>query len=124
MGFKITPILFLLVILSSCIIPASASENVTINFADMELSKDTKIIIHSPTNTNDSYIGEYNATDEVTLDANHDYVFTFKPSEQTWFNNPLNAIELLKKEMPTAMSYLLFIMVIVGCFAVVFKVIK
>jgi hypothetical protein len=125
MDLKLTIFSFLLCILIM-VIPVSAADNnttetINISLSDMDLSQNTKIIVHGP---NGNLVGEYNSTDTITLDQSKDYVFIFKPSEQSWFNDPFKAIELLKLEIPTAVSMLLFVVTAVGGLAFVFRILK
>lgn len=93
------------------VIPAAA-ENVTITFSDLQLIKGTKIVVYDHLG---NYVGEYNTTDTITLDLNDSkgYIFVLKPTEQVWFQNPLNALELFKASIPPMLSYLLFAVVII-----------
>ena len=103
-------LLLILLILILISIPANA-QNVTITFSDLNIQKGVKILIYNSTG---SLIGEYNTTDTVILNASQSYIFILKPSEQAWFTNPLNAIELFKASVPTFLSYLLYAVVIIG----------
>jgi len=91
---------FLLFIALSVVLaalPVSAN-SVTITFSDLNiLQKDTKILVYDSTG---NFIGEYNTSDTVTLDANSSYIFVLKPSGGDWFSNPFNAIELVKEGAP------------------------
>jgi len=100
---------FILIFSSVIIIPASADIDVT--FADMNLVKGVKVLVYT---ANGTMIGEYNTTDTVTLLPTTSYVMILKPTEQSWFSNPLNALELFKALIPTALSYLLFAVVVVA----------
>lgn len=107
------------------IIPVSAADNTTdtinISLSDMDLSQNTKVVVYSH---DGNLIGEYNSTDTITIDQDKDYNFIFKPSEQSWFDDPFKAIELLKLEIPTAVSMLLFVVTAVGGLAFVFRILK
>jgi len=102
--------LFLILILILVSVPVNA-QNVTITFSDLNIQKGVKILIYDSTG---SLIGEYNTTDTVVLDSSQSYIFILKPSEQAWFTNPINALELFKASVPAFLSYLLFAVVIVG----------
>lgn len=116
----IFPALTLLAILSVLIVPASA---VTLTFSDLDLNQNQKILIYDPlAPAGTTLIGEYNTTDSVTLDNGTAYVIAFKPSEQVWFQNPLNAIELLKVSIPVWASFALVIMALFGGFFVFYAI--
>jgi hypothetical protein len=91
---------------------STCNAQVTITFSDLNIQKGIKILIYNATG---NLIGEYNTTDTVTLNTTQDYVFILKPTEQAWFSDPFQAIELFKASIPTMLSYLLFVVVIVSC---------
>ncbi len=82
---------------------ASAAGNVTLTFSDLGLIKSDKILIYDPT-ADESLVGEYNVTDTVRLVGGDSYILVFKPSEQVWFQNPLNMLELIKLSIPVWLS--------------------
>lgn len=102
-------ILFLFFSLLIFSMPSSADINVT--FADMNLVKGVKVMVY---NFNGSLQGEYNTTATAALNSSQDYIFVMKPTEISWFSDPLNAIELFKASIPVALSYLLWVVVIVA----------
>lgn len=103
-------ILFLILIASaSLVFPASA--DISITFADLNLIKGVKVLVYNNTG---SLQGEYNTTDTATLNASQNYIFILKPTEQAWFMDPMNALELFKATIPVALSYLLFAVVVVA----------
>ncbi len=110
--------LFLLVLILISTVPANA---VTITFGDLNIQKGVKILIYNSTG---GLIGEYNTTDTVSLNSSGSYIFILKPSEQVWFTNPLNALELFKTLTPAVLSYLLFAMVIIGTGYLITRVLR
>ncbi len=110
------PPLFIVVsLLIAFLITVPASANTTVlTFSDMGLEKNEKIILYCPT-AEDPFIGEYNTTDTVTLTENA-YILAFKPSEQHWFQNPLNMLTLLKAEIPVWQSAAMLLFTIFGGF--------
>ena len=95
-------ILFLLLCSALLVAPVAAG-NVTLTFSDLGLTRAEKIVIYDPTAT-DPYVGEYNTTDTVHLNGGDSYILTFKPSEQVWFQNPLNMLELIRVSIPVWLS--------------------
>lgn len=97
----------------SLFIVAVNAENVTITLSDLNIQKGVKIIVYD---YQGKLVGEFNTTDTITLNTLNasSYIFVLKPSEQSWFSNPFQAIELLKVSAPIILSYLLFAAVIVG----------
>ena len=119
---SIFPVLALLAILSVLLV-APASAGVTLTFSDLDLNQNQKILIYDPfAPAGTTLIGEYNTTDSVTLENGTAYVIAFKPSEQVWFQNPLNAIELLKVSIPVWASFALIIMALFGGFFVFYAI--
>lgn len=110
--------LIFFVLLISFISTASAT-NVT--FADLNIVKGVGILVYNSTGT---LIGEYNSTATASLDSTSDYVFVLKPTEQSWFSDPLNAINLFTVLLPPMMSYLLWVVVIVGTVYIVTRLWK
>jgi len=104
-------ILFLILIANaSLIIPASAAD-ITITFSDLTIIKGIKVLVYNNTG---ALQGEFNTTDTATLNSSQNYIFILKPSEQAWFSDPMNAIELFKATIPVALSYLLYAVVVVA----------
>jgi|Deesub1362B_J571_1020462.scaffolds.fasta_scaffold30512_2 hypothetical protein len=87
------------------------AHNVSVTFSDLNLQKGIKILVYN--NTGD-LIGEFNTTDTVELDANQSYIFILKPTEQVWFSDPLNALQLFIATTPKMLAYFLFFIVILS----------
>lgn len=117
----IFPALAFLAILFVLIAPASAG--ITLTFSDLNLDKNQKILIYDPLAPGGAaLIGEYNTTDSVCLTNGSAYIIAFKPSEQIWFQNPLNAVELLKVSIPMWASFALVMMALFGGFFVFYAI--
>ena len=104
--------LFLFLIVFGIIASASAT-NVTVTFSDLNIQKGLKILVYD---FQGNLVGEFNTTDTVILNTFNatSYIFVLKPSEQSWFSDPFQAVELLKVSAPVVLSYLMFGIVIVG----------
>ena len=111
--------IFLIICLIGLVSVVNA-ENVTVTFSDLNLVKGVKILIYT---ADGRFIGEYNTTDSVVLNASQSYIFVLKPSEQVWFSDPFQAVELLKASFPSMLSYALFFTVIVASAYIIKKVI-
>lgn len=96
-------LLFLVLYSSTLLIAPAAAGNVTLTFSDLDLDKSTRILIYDPA-ADPSFVGEYNTTDTVHLVGGDAYILTFKPSEQVWFQNPLNMLELIRISIPVWLS--------------------
>jgi len=85
------------------------AQNIT--FSDLNIQKGVKILVYTADGT---LVGEYNTTDTIQLDPAKDYIFVLKPSEQSWFSDPFQAVELFKASVPTMLSYALFFVAILA----------
>ncbi len=120
---KLFPILLLSFLLFSVVIPAAmaADDDLLITFSDLDFDKNTQILIYDGTG---ELVKETNTSGTVALNSSYSYLFVFKPSEQVWFQNPLNMLELLKVQMPVYMSYILIFVVVVGVIVVIGRAFK
>lgn len=98
----------LLVLLLTTVSPCMAEE-VTITFSTVDFDTNQNILIYDSTN---EFVSENTTTDTITLNASRSYLFIFRPTSQTWFENPLNTINLMIVHLPTFLSYLLWVAVI------------
>ncbi len=87
---------------------------VTITFSDLNLQKNTKILIYDYSG---NLVGEYNTTDTIELNGSS-YIFVLKPSEASWFTDPWQTIEFLKASAPIMLSYALWFFLIIGILVV------
>ena len=61
-----------------------------------------------------------NTSASIVLDDNmSSYLFVFRPTQDVWFQNPMNAFELIKLNFGPLVSFVLFIAVVLGLLAVV-----
>ena len=89
--------------------PVSA-ENVTLTFTDMGIGLSQKVLIYAPNAPlGESFVGEFNASDTVSLFPETSYVIAFKPGVQSWLDNPLEALEIFKASIPPIMIAALFL---------------
>ncbi len=89
--------------------PVSA-ENVTLTFTDMGIGLSQKVLIYAPNAPpGESFVGEFNASDTVSLSPETSYVIAFKPGVQSWLDNPLEALEIFKASIPPVMVAALFL---------------
>lgn len=98
---------FLIFLLSFVTITTAHAQDITISLSDLNLQKGIKILVYD---YQGKFVGEFNSTDTIMLNSSNatSYIFVLKPSEQSWFSDPLYALELLKASAPTILSYLLF----------------
>ena len=109
-------IVFLVFFLSG---PAAAAVDIT--FSDLQIVKGVSIIVY---NSSGSLVGEYNTTSSLSLPDSAGYVFVVKPTEQSWFSDPVNTIQLFTIWLPPMLSYLTWLVVIVGTVFIVSRLWK
>jgi hypothetical protein len=114
-----TNLLLTLILITAILIPGAMATGdfVTITFSDLDFDKNAELLIYDSTG---ELISQNTTSDTIELNSSLSYMVVFKPSEQVWFQNPLNGLELLKIQMPILLTYLLFVLVIAGGFIVVF----
>lgn len=113
-----TVLLFTLLI-SVLSVPVMAEDDVLITFSDLDFDKSTEILIYDGTG---ELVRETNTSGTVSLNQSHSYLFVFKPSEQIWFSDPFQSLEFLKIQMPTYVSYLVWIVAVLGVAAIIVTV--
>lgn len=106
------------------LIQPAAAQNITISFSDLQIGRNLDIQVYQPSGTGATLIAQTNSTGTVVLDSQYDYVFVIRPAEDIWFQNPLNTIELIKIQLPVALSYLLWGIVVVGGAYIVLRRLK
>ena len=104
--------IFLFLIITAFTATAGAV-NVTVTFSDLNLQKGLKVLVYD---YQGKLIGEFNTTDTLILNTLNatSYIFVLKPTEQSWFSDPFQAVELLKVSAPVVLSYALYGGVVVG----------
>lgn len=117
---KTSILIFLIAVFGISLVSAV---NVTISLSDLNLQNGQKILVYD---YQGNFVGEFNTTDTVILNTLKatSYIFVLKPSEQSWFSNPFQAVELLKATAPVILSYLLFATVIVGLGYILVRVLR
>jgi len=110
-----TVLLFTLLI-SVLSVPVMAEDDVLITFSDLDFDKSTEILIYDGTG---ELVRETNTSGTVSLNQSYSYLFVFKPSEKTWFSDPFQSLEFMKIQMPTYVSYLVWIVAVLGVAAII-----
>ncbi len=108
---------FFFLIISLALIQPGAAVKITL--ADLNIVKGVSIDVYNNTG---AFQGEFNTTD--TIDVTSDSVFILKPTEQSWFSNPLNAISLFEVAFPTFLGYLVWFVIVLGSAWLCMKVLK
>lgn len=111
--FKIFSFLILLSLLA---LPVSA---VTITFSELNVDWGTnqEIMVYDGMG---QLVQIVNTSASIVLDDNmSSYLFVFRPTQDVWFQNPMNAFELIKLNFGPLVSFVLFIAVVLGLLAVV-----
>jgi hypothetical protein len=99
----------------------AADDDIQITFSDLDFNKNTQILIYDGTG---ELIRETNTSGTVALNSSYSYLFVFKPSEQVWFQNPLNTLELFKIQMPVFITYILWVLALVGVIVIAGRAFK
>lgn len=112
------PLFFLSILLLSSI---ASAQNVT--FSDLDLGGSKEILVYQASSVNGQpvLIGTFNSTDSLQLDPSSDYLFVFGPGINHWYEDPFNAFELLNRETPTLLNFLVFFAVAVGIAKMIFR---
>ena len=111
--FKIFSFLILLSLLA---LPVSA---VTITFSELNVDWGTnqEIMVYDGMG---QLVQIANTSASIVLDDNmSSYLFVFRPTQDVWFQDPMNAFELIKLNFGPLVSFVLFIAVVLGLLAVV-----
>lgn len=109
---------FLFLLLLLFLIPSACASNVT--FSDFEIGRDTDLLVYE-VSTSPSLVCECNSTSTVELTDGSDYVIVLKPGVQYWYENPMNAFELMQIEAPRLLSLLVYLLVIAGIGKIIFR---
>ena len=117
-----THLSFLLILLiTAALIPLPASaESTAITFSELNVGFGTnqEILIY---NGMGDYVRTINTTDSIVLDTDNfsSYLFVFKPTQDIWFENPLNVFELIRLNFGPLVSFVVAVAVVLGLLAVV-----
>lgn len=111
----------LILLIAAALIPLPASaEPTAITFSELNVDFGTnqEILIY---NGMGDYVRTINTTDSIVLDTDNfsSYLFVFKPTADVWFDNPMNAFELIKLNFGPLVSFVLMVAVVLGLLAVV-----
>ncbi len=110
-----------LLILAALAIPASA-ETVTLSFSDMDISSNDVFYLYHWNGTEMRLLQEVNLTDSVTLDTNVTgtaYLMVYKPTELSWFNDPVGFLEVTIATVPKFLLIVAFALCLIGSVLVV-----
>ena len=108
-------LLSFLTLILAIISPVSA-DNVTITFSTVDFDTNQEILVY---NSAGEFIGEYSMDDTFDLNVSYSYLFIYRPTTQSWFSNPLNSIEFIGIQMPVFLSYLVWVVAIVGIILII-----
>lgn len=111
---------FCLVLLFLLIVPAVSAEPTAITFSELNVDWGTnqEILVYDGMG---NFVQLINTSSSIVLDTDNfsSYLFVFRPTQDVWFNNPMNAFELLRLNFGPLVSFILMVAVVLGLLAVV-----
>jgi len=101
----------LLVLIISAIVPGAMAGNVDISFSDLDPLSNAEFWLYGYNETSGemSLLQRVTLNDTLTLPDNSSYIMVYRPTELSWFNDPLNSIEILFLSIPRAILMGLFL---------------
>jgi hypothetical protein len=92
----------LLALILSAIIPGAMAGTVDISFSDLDPMSDAEFWLYGYNETSGemSLLQRVTLNDSLTLSDNSSYIMVYRPTEISWFNDPLNSIEILFLTIP------------------------
>lgn len=103
----------LLALIISAIIPGAYAGNVDISFSDLDPLSNAEFWLYGYNETSGqmSLLQRVTLNDSISLPDNSSYVMVYRPTEISWFNDPMNSIEILFVTVPKAILLGLFLAV-------------
>lgn len=103
----------LLALIFSAIIPGAYAGNVDISFSDLDPLSNAEFWLYGYNETSGqmSLLQRVTLNDSISLPDNSSYVMVYRPTEISWFNDPMNSIEILFVTVPKAILLGLFLAV-------------
>lgn len=93
-------------------IPVVGAENVSVQFADTNLAQGQHFELYKVTGGGLLQVGEFNTTDNVTMDSDYSYVVVLKPSTVDYWNNPVLLLDWFVGSVPKVV--MAFVIVLIG----------
>lgn len=92
----------LLALILSAIIPGAMAGTVDISFSDLDPTSNAEFWLYGYNETSGemSLLQRVTLNDSLTLSDNSSYIMVYRPTEISWFNDPLNSIEILFLTIP------------------------
>ncbi len=101
----------LLVLILSATAPGAMAGNVSISFSDLDPMSNAEFWLYGYNQTSGemSLLQRITLNDSLSLQDNSAYILVYRPTEISWFNDPLNSIEILFLTVPKAILMGLFL---------------
>ncbi len=113
---------FCLLLIFFLIIPAVSAENTAITFSELNVDWGTnqEILVYDGMG---NFIQIINTSSSIVLDTDNfsSYLFVFRPTQDVWFSNPLNAFELIRVNFGPLISFAVVLFAVFGIFAIAYS---
>lgn len=113
---------FCLLLIFFLIIPAVSAENTAITFSELNVDWGTnqEILVYDGMG---NFIQIINTSSSIVLDTDNfsSYLFVFRPTQDVWFENPLNVFELIRVNFGPLISFAVILFAVFGIFAIAYN---
>ena len=113
---------FCLVLLFLLIVPAVSAEPTAITFSELNVDWGTnqEILVYDGMG---NFIQIINTSSSIVLDTDNysAYLFVFRPTQDVWFNNPLNVFELIRLNFGPLIAFAVVLFVVVGIIGIAYS---
>lgn len=111
-----------LILLFLLIVPAVSAESTAITFSELNVDWGTnqEILIYDGMG---NFVQTINTTSSIVLDTDNfsSYLFVFRPTQDMWFKNPMNAFELIKMNFGPMISFAVILFAVFGIIAIAYS---
>lgn len=113
---------FCLLLIFFLIIPAVSAENTAITFSELNVDWGTnqEILVYDGMG---NFIQIINTSSSIVLDTDNfsSYLFVFRPTQDVWFENPLNVFELIRVNFGPLISFAVILFAVFGIFGIAYS---
>ncbi len=101
----------LLVLILSATAPGALAGNVSVSFSDLDPMSNAEFWLYGYNQTSGemSLLQRVSLNDSLSLQDSSSYILVYRPTEISWFNDPLNSIEILFISVPKVFLMGLFL---------------
>ncbi|MFA4974052.1 MAG: hypothetical protein WC683_15685 [bacterium] len=120
---KTTSLFLISVLIASTLFTAMpvSAETVSISFSDMDLMTNQEFWLYSWNGTSMYLVQQVNLSSTITLDTNTStaYVMVLRPTELSWFENPIDSLKMMLQTIPRMLLLVFFAFCLLGSVAVI-----